>query len=35
MTKSISDSYSEEDIKYFIRHDWISRNGLVREKRFI
>lgn len=32
MTTLISNSNGEGDIKNFIRHDWISRNGLVREK---
>lgn len=32
MTTLISNANGEGDIKTFIRHDWISRNGLVREK---
>lgn len=32
MTTLISNSNGEGDIRNFIRHDWISRNGLVREK---
>lgn len=32
MTTLISNSHDERDIKNFIRHDWISRNGLIREK---
>ncbi|MBB2165231.1 DUF262 domain-containing protein [Gluconacetobacter sp. 1b LMG 1731] len=32
MTTLISNTNGEGDIRNFIRHDWISRNGLVREK---
>ncbi|MDI2090127.1 DUF262 domain-containing protein [Commensalibacter oyaizuii] len=32
MNTLISNSHGEGDVKKFIRHDWISRNGLIRER---
>jgi len=32
MVATITTELEENDLKHFIRHEWISRNGLVREK---